>query len=52
VLMRAGRALALGGGPDPERVPADALLPYTQDGPLEADPRVEAYKAEQRGERR
>jgi hypothetical protein len=49
VLMRSNRALAIGDGPD-EWIDTDTLRRLAAHGPLEADPRVEAYKAEQRGE--
>jgi hypothetical protein len=48
VLMRANRALAVGGGPTD--VETDVQLEaYAQNGPLTPDPRIEQYKAEQRG---
>lgn len=55
VLMRANRALAIEGGPDPERVTAGSLRGILADGSLgdaklPEDPRIEQYKAEQRGE--
>ncbi len=50
VLMRLNRALAIGGGP----VQFPGVERYLEDllnsGPLEPDPRVDAYKREQRGE--
>lgn len=49
VLMRANRALAIEGGPN-EEMDTDSLRRLATAGPLEADPRVETYKAEQRGE--
>jgi hypothetical protein len=49
VLMRANRALALAKGPK-EDLDEATLQRYAASGPLETDPRVETYKAEQRGE--
>lgn len=48
-LMRSNRALALSGGPRDD-LDDDTLRRLAAHGPLEADPRIEAYKAEQRGE--
>lgn len=50
VLMRANRALALGDGPRDD-LDDSTLERLASHGPLEEDPRVTAYKAEQRGER-
>lgn len=50
VLMRANRALAIGGGPNPDLVSEQALNTLIENGPLAADPRIESYKAEQRGD--
>jgi hypothetical protein len=49
VLMRANRALAIGDGPN-ATLETDVLQRLAAHGPLEQDPRVEDYKAEQRGE--
>lgn len=49
VLMRANRALALSGGPH-EWMDDETLKRLAAHGPLEQDPRVDTYKAEQRGE--
>lgn len=50
VLMRANRALALGDGP-PERLTVEFLRDQARQGvQLPQDPRIEKYKAEQRGE--
>jgi hypothetical protein len=49
VLMRASRALAISAGPRDD-LDDDTLRRLAAHGPLEADPRVEQYKAEQRGE--
>ena len=53
VLMRANRALALGGGPDPEKVTEGSLRGILADGTLgdgvlPEDPRIAEYKADQR----
>lgn len=49
VLMRANRALALGGGPHDD-MDDIALHMLANGGPLEKDPRLISYEAEQRGE--
>lgn len=54
VLMRANRALAIQGGPDPERVTAGSLRGILEagtlgDAALPEDPRIDQYKAEQIG---
>lgn len=49
VLMRANRALALGEGPRDDLHDWE-LERLALNGPLEEDPRITAYKAEQRGE--
>lgn len=56
VLMRSNRALAIHGGPDPENVTAGSLRGIIEDGTLgdakiPEDPRIEQYKAEQRGDK-
>jgi hypothetical protein len=53
VLMRANRALAVSGGPDPEKVTEGSLRGILADGTLgdlalPEDPRIEEYKADQR----
>jgi hypothetical protein len=50
VLHRANQALAVGGGPH-EWIDDDTLRRLAAHGPLVADPRVEEYKAGQRGEK-
>lgn len=47
--MRANRALAISSGPRDD-LDDETLRRLAAHGPLEADPRVEQYKAEQRGE--
>lgn len=55
VLMWANKALAIGGGPDPDEVTVGSLRGILADGTLgdavlPEDPRIEQYKAQQRGE--
>lgn len=49
VLMRANRALALGGGPNPA-MDVESLQRLAAAGPLAEDPRITTYKVDQRGE--